>query len=551
HGDGLPDKMVLTADLRPQMADSSRPSPFGVSRPLTIMDLVLALDRASRDSRVKGLFLRVGDGGLSVAQAEEIDAAIHRFRQSGRFVIAHSQGFNSAGLGDYLAAASANEIWMQPKAPFGAAGAGAGNIFLKGFFDKIQAVPQIAKRADYKSAADTFMQKDYTAPDREQTTAFLHSWYDSGTRGVAVERKLPLNAVTAVFEHSPQFAEEVQHAHLIDRIGYDDEAKDSAVGKAGGAKAVSLRHYWRNADDLSASGRPQIAVIEAAGEIVEGGSHEGVFGDSSGIASDDYAAAIREAAHDPDVKAIVLRVDSPGGSVSASDQILHALQKARAAGKPVVVSMATLAASGGYYISCFANRIVAEPGTLTGSIGVLTGKVAFGKSAGLLGIGVDQIGVGKNALMDSAISPYTPDQWANLNHQADVVYADFLQKVATGRKLPLSQVQAVAKGRVWTGADARSRGLVDELGGFWTAVADAKKLTDIAPHENIAFKIYPKRASFFAALTSAFSSTSAGLHAMQGVNAVMQLPAARAVLQAVAASSAGGVQMRAENVPVY
>src|SRR2546423_1309102 len=260
RGDGLPDKIVLTADLRSRMADSSRPSPFGVSRPLTVMDFVLALDRAAHDSRVRGLFLRVGDGGLSVAQAEEIGAAIHRFRQSGRFVIAHSQGFNSAGLGDYLAAASATEIWMQPKSPYGAAGAGAGNIFLKGFFDKIQAVPQNAKRADYKNAADTLMQKEYTAPDREQTTAFLRSWYDSGTRGVAAERKLPLNSATAVFERSPQFAEEVQRAHLIDRIGYDDDAKDASIGKAGGARAVSLPPYRRNATDLSTAGRPQIAV---------------------------------------------------------------------------------------------------------------------------------------------------------------------------------------------------------------------------------------------------------------------------------------------------
>ena len=208
-----------------------------------------------------------------------------------------------------------------------------------------------------------------------------------------------------------------------------------------------------------------------------------------------------------------------------------------------------LAASGGYYISCFADRIVAEPGTLTGSIGVLTGKVSFGKSAGLLGIGVNQIGVGKNALMDSVITPYTPEQWSNLNHEADVIYADFLQKVATGRKLPLSQVQNIAMGRVWTGADAKSRGLVDQLGNFWTAVADAKKLTGIAPAQTVSFKFYPKRASFFSALASVFSGTSAGLRAMQGLAAVEQLPVARAVMHAMADSAQGGVQMKAENLP--
>jgi protease IV len=550
RGDGLPDNMVLTADLRTPMADSSRPGPFDVGRPLTVMDFVLALDRASRDSRVKGLFLRVGDGQLSVAQAEEIGAAIRRFRQSGRFVIAHSQGFDSAAMGDYLAAASANQIWMQPKSPFGASGAGAGALFLRGLFDKIQAQPQLVKRSDYKSAADMFMEKDYTAPDREQTTAFLQSWYNSATSGAAADRNLAPKAVAAAFDRSPQFAEDAQHAHLIDRIGYDDDAKNAAIGRGRDAKTVTVRQYARAISDVTGLDHPQIALIEADGEIVEGGSHDGVLDNSTAIASDVYAGAIRDATHDPQIKAIVLRVDSPGGSVSASDQILNALQKARRAGKPVVVSMGTLAASGGYYISCFADRIVAEPGTLTGSIGVLTGKVSFGKSAGLLGIGVDQIGVGKNALMDSAVSPYTPDQWANLNHQADVIYADFLQKVATGRKLPLTQVQALAKGRVWTGADAKSRGLVDELGGFWAAVADAKKLTGIAPRQEVSFRVYPKRASFFAALASAFSGTSAGLRAMQGLAAIEQLPVARAVLRAMADSSSGGVQMKADNLPV-
>lgn len=549
RGDGLPDKMVLTADLRTSMPDSSRSSAFEFSRPLTIMDFALGLDRASRDSRVKGLFLRIGDGDLSVPQAQEIVVALKRFRQSGRFVVAHSQGFDSGGLGDYLAASGASEIWMQPKATFAAAGAGAGTIFLKGLFDKIQAEPQMVKRAEYKSAADLFMEKDYTGPDREQTTAFLKSWYDSATQGVAAERRLHPAAIAASFEKSPQFAEDAKSARLIDKLGYDDDAKDSAIARSGGAKTVALRKYVRAVEDYPETKGPhQIALIQAAGEITEGGDHNGAFDSASGIGSDTYATAIREAIRNRDVKAIVLRVDSPGGSVSASDQILHALQKARRAGKPVVVSMGMLAASGGYYISCFADRIVAEPGTLTGSIGVLTGKVSFGKTAGLLGIGVDQIGVGKNALMNSAIRPYTPDQLADLNHQADVVYSDFLQKVATGRKLPLAQVQTLAKGRVWTGADAKNRGLVDELGGLWTAVADAKKLAGIAANESVGFEIYPKRTNFFAALASTLTGTMAGVRTMQGLAAIEELPVARA-LMSMMADSRSAVQMKATNLP--
>jgi protease-4 len=552
RGDGLPGQMVLTADLRTPLADSAREGGFDFGpRPLTVMDIVLGLDRASRDSRVKGLFLRIGGGDLSVAQAEELGAAIKRFRQSGKFVVAHSQGFSSASLGDYLAATSANQIWMQPKSPFGAAGAGAGAIFLRGLFDKIDALPQIAKRSDYKSAADTFMEKDYTPADREQTTALLQSWYNSAASGAAADRKLQTAAVTSVLEASPQFSEDARRAGLIDRIGYDDDARNAAISQAGGdAKPIGLRQYVRDTGNSpETGGHPRVALIEAAGEIVDGSAHQGLMGGNSVIAGDDYATAIRDAARDSDVKAIVLRVDSPGGSVTASDQILDAIKKAQRAGKPVIVSMATLAASGGYYIACSADRIVAEPGTLTGSIGVLTGKVSFGKSAGLLGVGVDQIGIGKNALFDSAISPYTPDQWANLNHQADAIYADFTQKVASGRKLPLTQVQNIAKGRVWTGADARSRGLVDELGGFWTAVADAKKLAGIAPDERVDFKRYPKRASFFDMLDSTFSGTAAGVRALQGLAAIEQMPLARLLLRAAADTPNGGVELKAVGLP--
>jgi protease-4 len=548
RGDGLPGKMVLTADLRTPMADSSRRAGLAWSeRPLTTMDMVLTLDRASRDGRVKGLFLRVGSG-VSIAQAEELDAAIKRFRQSGRFVVVHSQGFDSGGIGDYLAAASANEVWMQPHSTFGASGTGAGAIFLRGLFDKINAVPQIAKRSDYKSAADMFMEKDYTAPDRVQTSAFLQSWYDSATQGAGALRNVSAKQVADDFQSSPQFAEDALRDRLIDRIGYDDDAKNAALARAGHAKAVSLKHYEKEISDLGEASLPHVALIEAAGDIVDGGTHDGVDG-SSAIAGDDYAKAIREATHDRSVKAIVLRVDSPGGSVSASDQILDALKKAQKAGKPVVVSMATLAASGGYYISASADRIVAEPATLTGSIGVLTGKVSFGKSVGLIGVNVGQIGVGKNALMDSVASPYTPDQWANLNHQADVIYADFTQKVAEGRKLPLAKVQDIAKGRVWSGADAQGRGLVDDLGGFWTAAADAKKLAGIGADEHVTFRLYPRKKSVFEALDQLMGNSPDAVRAVASFERLMDSAPVKTLSGAVADLPRGGVELRAVNLP--
>jgi protease-4 len=552
RGDGMPGNMVLTADLRSPIQDSSLAGPFDIGeRPLTVMDFVLALDRAGRDSRVKGLFLRLGTGDISVAQSEELDAAIKRFRATGKFVIAHSQGFLNGGMGDYLTAASANEIWMQPESPFGTSGAGVGEIFLRGLFDKIQAVPQIAKRADYKSAADMFMEKDFTAPDREQLNALLQSWYGSGTTDAGALRKLDPKAVAAAFEASPQFAEDAKAKGLVDKIGYDDDAKNAATARAGAdAHTVSLTKYvYAMHNQPQTNAGAHIALITAAGDIVDGSSKGGGFSNSTAIAGDDYAAAIRQATKDKDVRAIVLRVDSPGGSVSASDQILDAVKKAQAAGKPVVVSMGSLAASGGYYISTSANKIVAEPGTITGSIGVLTGKVSFAKSLAMIGVNIGEIGVGQNALMDSATTPYTPEQWANLNHQADVIYASFTKKVADGRKLPLAQVQAIAKGRVWTGADAKSRGLVDQLGGFWIAVADAQKLAGLPQTDNVAFKQYPEKKGFFEALGSAFSGSVAGFRAMEGFAAIEQMPVARAVLHAAADAPRGGVELRADDLP--
>jgi|HubBroStandDraft_6_1064221.scaffolds.fasta_scaffold113662_2 protease-4 len=552
YGDGMPGKMVLNLDLRTPIKDSSNQAVLAFERTPTVIDIVLALDRAGRDGRVKGVFMRLGSAGLSVAQAEEIGAAVARFRTTGKFAIAYSQGFLSQGLGDYLTAASANEIWMQPKSPFSAAGEAAGAVFLRGLFDKIQAVPQIAKRSDFKSAADTFMEKERTSADRLQTTAFVQSWYNSATQAVAADRKLDVKAVVAAFESSPQFADDARRARLIDKIGYDDEAENAARDRADNASLISLMDYARATEGAGNIGSgPRVALIAGTGDIVEGSTRHGsLFEDSGVIAGDDFAESIRKATKDSSIKAILLRIDSPGGSVTASDQILDALRKARAAGKPVIVSMGTLAASGGYYVSCDANKIVAEPGTLTGSIGVLTGKVAIGKSLGLIGVTEDEIGVGKNATFDSEATPFTPDQWANLNAQADSIYADFLQKVASGRNLPLSTVQNIAKGRVWTGADARSQGLVDDLGGFWTAVAEAKAAAGIASDERVVFKRYPQSEGFFQALRDAASGTEAGMRVVEGLSAITQAPAAHAVLEALSEAPRENVEMRATDLPI-
>jgi protease-4 len=551
EGDGLPGKIVLALDLRNPLQDSSNVNFAFGNQPVTVMDVVLGLDAAERDPRVKGVSLRIGSANMSIAQAEEIGSALKKFRKSGKFVIAHSQGFNAAGLGDYLTAASADQIWMQPKAPFTAAGEGGAQIFLRGLLDKLQADPQIVKRSDYKSAADQFMEKNMTPADHEQLTRLMQSWYDTATMGAAADRHLEHARVVAAFEASPQFTENARAAGLIDAVGYDDDAANAALARAGnGSKLVAMSEFVRAAKEASelASG-PHIALIQAAGEIQDGSAGGGFFGGANVIAGDDLSKAIRQATADKDVKAIVLRVDSPGGSVSASDQILDAVKKAQAAGKPVVVSMGSLAASGGYYISLSANRIVAEPGTITGSIGVLTGKVSIDRSLALAGIGTASVGVGRNALYESEFQPYTADQLAALNREADTIYADFTSKVAAGRKLPLAQVQDIAKGRVWSGSDGQAHGLVDELGGLWTAADAARRLAGIKPGDRIVFHIYPRQKNLFEALSETFGNSGGAVRAMQGFVTLMNAAPVRAVVGAVDELPRGGVELRATSLP--
>ncbi|HKQ44742.1 MAG TPA: signal peptide peptidase SppA [Rhizomicrobium sp.] len=552
RGDGLPANVVLTLDLREPIADSdAAPASLLTPRRVTVMDLVLGLDAASRDKRVKGVVMRLGNGALSTAQAQEVAEAIQRFRKSGKFVIAQATAFFSAGLGDYLAASAANEIWVQPKSPFSVSGAGGGQFFLRGTLDKIGAQPQIAKRAEYKSAADTLMEKQMSPADREQLTLLLNSVYDSAVGQMAANRRISRADVIAALEASPQFSEEARARKLVDRIGYDDEVRAAAEGRAGaGAKAIAFMQYVK--DTMSEWGDANIAIVEAAGEIRDGTAKTSWVNASTGIASDDLSAAIRQAARAKDIKAIVLRVDSPGGSVTASDQILHAVKQAQKAGKPVVVSMGGVAASGGYYIAATANRIVAEPGTITGSIGVLTGKVSFAKTLGLVGANAETVAIGKNTLMDSPLQPFTPEQWANLNRQADVIYDDFTQKVSEGRKLPLEKVRAAAKGRVWSGADAKAQGLVDVLGGFWTAAGQAASLGSI-PADSMQFRVYPRPVGLLSRLGVLSNDMDAGLGVLGRIESLLSLPALQGLMSQVSSLPQGGpgstIQLRAANLP--
>ena len=554
RGDGVPQNTVLELDLRQGMDDKSAASllDLGEGR-LAIMDVVMGLDRASRDARVKGVVLRVGSGDLSLPKAEELRDALKQFKQSKKFVIAHSQSFYSGGLGDYTLAAAADEIWMQPVSTFFSSGAGATTLFFKGLFDKVNATPQFIQRYEYKNAANVFTETDFTPAHREATMRVLQSWYDSAVAEAAADRKLAPAQLSALLDTSPMMVDAAKEKGLITNIGYEDDARDAAKKRAGsGADMIRFDRYVQaTRNSMGGGGGSTIALVHAAGDIVEGGNDGALGSTTTSIAGDTFADAIREATADRNVKAILLRVDSPGGSAIASDQILEALKKARAAGKPIVVSMGSVAASGGYYISVVADKIVAQPGTLTGSIGVIFGKVAVGKSLELAGVEGRELGVGKNALFLSGMTPWNADQLASANAQADAVYADFTQKVAAGRKLPLEQVQALARGRVWTGADAKERGLVDELGGFWTAVADVKKLAGIAPDQRVAFKSFPAPHGLVVTVQRLLENSTTSLKALDGLNTLMQTAQVKTLIELARATAQSGVQLRAVDLPAH
>ena len=553
-GDGLPRNMVLELDLRKSLSDKSAPQLLDLGRASpSVMDIVLALEAAANDARVKGVFMRVGSGDLSIPKAEELRDALKLFKAKGKFVIAHAQSFYSSGLGDYQVAAGADQIWMQPVGTFFSTGTASGTVFLKGMFDKLEAVPQFVQRYEYKNAANVFTETDFTPAHKEASTRILQSWYDSATAEAAADRKLDKAALIGVLEESPVQVEEVRAKGLITDVGYDEDARNAARQRAGAGVSITRfeRYAQATRDKRMPPGTPTLALIHAAGEIIEGADDSPLSGTSVSVVGDTYARAFRQAAADRNVKAIVLRVDLPGGSAIASDQILDAVKKAQAAGKPVVVSMGSVAASGGYFISLSANRIVAEPGTLTGSIGVLWGKMAFGKTAEKVGLEARELGVGKNALFLSGVTPWNESQLVKVNAQADAVYADFTGKVAQGRKMTMERVQEIARGRVWTGADAKERGLVDELGGFWTAVANAKTLSGIAQDTRVTFKDYPTRQGFFGTISRVLDDTSASLTVLQGLNAVLEVEPVKALIAAVQAMPEGRAQLTATGLPTH
>ncbi len=520
----LPGDMVLTLDLRDPLPDQRTTNPFAqASGRLSVIDVVTALARAETDDRVKGLFIRVGGAGMPSAQAEELRDAFKSFRAKGKFVIAHAQAFYSNGMGDYFLASAADQIYLQPVSEMNTAGVAATSVFLKGLMDKVSAVPEFTQRYEYKNAANMFTQTDYTAAHREATQRLIDSVFESATAGIAGDRKMTRDQLVTLINGAPYLTQDAIDKKLIDKQGYDDEAENAAIARAGGkAELKKLSEYFQLVGNpWEGAGRPTIALIQGEGTINDGESESSAFGGETSMGGDTIAKAFRDATEDKDVKAILFRVNSPGGSALASDQILDAIKKAQKAGKKVIVSMGDVAASGGYYVSLAADKIFAHQTTITGSIGVLSGKIVTSGSWALIGVNMKPLGVGENALMQSAAQPFTQKQWDMFNHSVDQIYADFTAKVAAGRHLPIEEVQAIAKGRVWTGADAKPRHLIDEFGGFRAALDATRAMAGIPADTAINLKSFPTAKTPFEEIAKAFGTSAEVVRTVALVGKVM------------------------------
>jgi protease-4 len=500
----VPDSAVLVLDLSGGIIEQRPENPLArasLGDALVLREAVMALEAAGRDTRIRGLVIRAGRGAPGLAQMQELRAAVADFRAQGKPVTVFAETFGEAGNGTlhYFLASAAGEIWMQPSGDLGLTGFALEQPFLRPLLDDIGVRSQIAQREAYKGALSFVTEDDLPAPQRENLQRLLDSSLDQVVAAVAEAREREADSLRALVDRAPYRGPEARELGLVDRLGYWDEVQ-SAVDDVLGPDVewLSLGDYTRSEPEPVSDG-PVIALVHGEGPILlSGGENDPVFGRVV-LGAVDIAEALSDAIDDPEVEAIVFRVDSPGGSYVGSDTIWREVQRARDEGKPLVVSMGNVAASGGYFVAAAAQAIVAQPGTVTGSIGVVSGKVSLRELWEDLGVNWDGVQAGARAAMFSPNRPFTPEEWEWLQQTLDATYADFTGKVAAGRDLTREEVLAVAQGQVWTGADAKAAGLVDELGGYRRAIAIAKEVAGISNDTEVQLRSFPEARDPFAA----------------------------------------------------
>jgi len=469
----------------------------------TLRSVIDTLRKAAVDRRVKSVVIVPRGGAALWGKVQEVRDAILEFRKSGKPIIAYLE--YGAEQEFYLASAC-DKVYLMPAASLDLRGLATYELFLRGALDKIGAYPDLMHIGDYKTAANTFTETGFTPAHREMAESLNRDLYSQLLRGIGDGRKKSEEEVRALLDHGPYLPRDAVAAGLIDDVAYEDELDDKS--DLGGAKQRIDASSYRNISNasLGLDKGPKIAVLYIVGVIASGASsYDSPNGAVTG--SDTVVEWLRKVRADSSVRAIVLRIDSPGGSAVASDIIWREIVLTRTV-KPVVASMGDVAASGGYYVAMPASAIVAQPGTLTGSIGVVVGKFALGGTMEKLGVGIEGVESGKYAGMLSPVRPFTAEERARVMEQMQATYDIFVEKVADARASTPEKIDAIAQGRVWTGRQARDLGLVDELGGLWDAIAIAKQRAKIDPGRHVELDVYPPRRSFYEIVANPFGGAS-------------------------------------------
>jgi len=494
-GPKVPDSTVLTFRLSSATgAETDDPVKKIFGGPgMTADDLVFAIDTAATDPKVKGIYAVIDTTApIGYAAAEEIAQAAGRFRAAGKFIYGWSEDLSFGAARPYLVASAFDEFWMQPGGNWGVTGVVMERPFFKRGLDMLGISFDEFRREAYKGALENYTRTGYSPAVRENLTQLAGDLYGGLTESVAKRRNMTPDQVRALIDRAPMSDKAALEAKLIDKIGYADQVKKQALEKAGSdAKLMTIAEYREGVSSrLTAErkGAPRVAIIRATGVIVNGNGDP--TGDQAG--GDRLARALDAAVKDDKVKAIILRVDSPGGSATASETIRRGLLRAKEAGKKVVVSMSDVAASGGYWISVPADRIVAMPATITGSIGVIAGLPNAQKFMGTWGIDFDQVKFGQNAGLPSLAYPLNQAQRQQFDGLVDDIYQSFLDRVAEGRKLDRAKVRDVAQGQVWSGTAAKEKGLVDTLGGMREAKDEVRTLLGLKAGDQIDTRRYPQ-----------------------------------------------------------
>lgn len=514
----MPASAVLNIDFNQSYAELRQDdflAEFTSGSVYSVFDLVRSINVAATDDKVKAISANLNITNLSLAQIEDISEALKYFQSTGKKIYLFSNTLGSFGGGtkEYYLASLFDEIWMQPNADIGITGVNIEVPFFKNILNKIGVEPEFYTRYEYKTAVESLLNAGFSKNYKQELEKLASGLFDELSKGIARNRKKDINAIKKAIDNAPIFSQDALQEGLIDKLDYR-HAFEKFLKQTYNAELFDITDYMGHIDTAQGKNLKKIAFLVLDGVIDSGESSNNPLNDTV-IGCQTVLAQLQELASDKNLKALVLRINSPGGSYTASDEIRAALVNLKQEKNiPIVVSMSTYAASGGYFVSLAGDYIMAEPSTITGSIGVLGGKMVFKNLFDKLSINWGDIKYGKNAGILSFNQKFTPSEREVFNRSLDLIYADFTEKVSSSRGINLQEMDSLARGRVWLGPEAQKLRLVDELGGIQSALLKAKELANITSDDKFTIEYYPRRETFQERLTK-FIETGGNLPMMK------------------------------------